>query len=121
MSGKHGFPWLGREDFGAVTVVRLRPPRVVDDDTARDLFDPVLSLVSEVGRTHLVLNLAGVEHLPSLGLGKLVLLNRKAQAAGGRLALCHLPPGVEGALDNTRLKGLFSIYATEQEALRSFA
>jgi anti-anti-sigma factor len=120
MSGKHGGHWLGREDFGGVTVVRLRPPKAVDDDTARAVFDPIYTLVGEVGRTNLVLNLAGVEHLPSLGLGKLVLLNRKAQAAGGRLALCHLPPGVEGALDSTRLKGLFAVYATEEEAVRSF-
>jgi anti-anti-sigma factor len=120
MAATHGGHWLGREDFGAVTVVRLRPPKAVDDDTARAVFDPILSLVNDVRRTHLVLNLAAVGYLPSLGLGKLVLLNRKAQAAGGRLALCHLPPAVEGALDSAHLKGLFAVYAAEQEAVRSF-
>jgi anti-anti-sigma factor len=121
MSSKHGGHWLGREDVGGVTVVRLKPPKVVDDDTARAVFDPIYSLVSEAGRTNLVLNLAAVEHLPSLGLGKLVLLNRKAQAAGGRLALCHLPAAVETALEHTRLKSLFAIYPTEQEAVQSFS
>ena len=39
MSAKHGGHWLEREDFGDVTVMRVRVPRLGDDDTTRDLFD----------------------------------------------------------------------------------
>jgi hypothetical protein len=39
MSEKHGSHWLEREDFGEVTVVRLKVPQLRDDDTTRDLFD----------------------------------------------------------------------------------
>ena len=53
--------------------------------------------------------------------GKLVMLSRKAQAGNGRLALCHLAPTVESVLDTTHLKDLFTICATEQEALQSFS
>jgi anti-anti-sigma factor len=121
MSSKHGAHWLEREDFGAVTVVRLKTPKALDDETARAAFAPIHSLVADVGRNHLVLNLAAVEFLPSLALGKLVLLNREAQAGKGRLVLCHLAPAVERALDSTHLKDFFSICATEQEALQSFS
>jgi anti-sigma B factor antagonist len=120
MASEHKSHWPERADFGAVTVVRLRPARVVDDAT-RAVFDPICGLVDEVGRNQLVLNLAASEYLSSMGLGKLVLLNRKAQAGNGRLALCHLSPAVEGGLESAHLQQLFNIYATEQEALQSYS
>ncbi len=52
---------------------------------------------------------------------KLVSLQRQAAAAGGRLALCELSPGVREMLDLTRLSQLLDIYASEEEAVRSFA
>jgi anti-sigma B factor antagonist len=121
MSSKHGSHWLEREDFGAVTVVRLKAPKLLDDNTIREVFNPIYSLVADVGRSHLVLNLAGVEYLSSMALGKLVMLSRKAQAGNGAVALCHLSPTVENTLYTTHLKDLFTIYATEQEALQSFS
>ncbi len=118
MTGKHGTThWLEREDFGEVTVVRLKTPKALDSDTIRAVFDPIYSLVSDMGRNNLVLNLAAVEYLPSMALGKLVMLNRKVQAGNGRLALCQLSPPVAEILETTHLNELFTIYATEQEAL----
>jgi anti-anti-sigma factor len=121
MSSKHGSQWLEREDFGDVTVVRLRPSRLEDDATTRDLFGQIDSLVHQVGRRNLVLNLSNPEYLPSLAIGKLVLLNRRAQAAHGRLALCNLSRAAAEVLDTTQLTELFRIYGTESDAVRSFA
>jgi anti-anti-sigma factor len=121
MAGPHGSHWLEREDFGDVTVVRLKTPRTLDDDVIRTVFDPIYSLVASVGRRRLVLNLSAVGYLPSMALGKLVMLNRKIQAEQGRLALCHLSPVTEEILEGTRLKSLFSCYGTEDEAVQSFA
>jgi anti-anti-sigma factor len=121
MSSKHGSHWLERQDFGGVTVVRLKTPKNLDEDTIRAVFDPIQSLVGEVGRNQLVLNLAAVEHLPSLAVGKLVMLNRKVQAANGRLALCQLTSTVLQTLESTRLTELFNICASEQDALQSFS
>jgi anti-anti-sigma factor len=112
---------MEREDFGDVTVVRFKVPGVLDEDIVRAVFDPLSSLVAAIGRRHLVLNLATVPSLPSVAVGKLVLLNRQAQAAGGRLALCNLSPTVAQTLDSMALTDLFSIHADEQEAVRSFA
>jgi anti-anti-sigma factor len=109
--------WLEREDFGEVTVVRLKTPKLLDEDTIQAVFDPIYSLVSDMGRNNLVLNLAAFDHLPSMALGKLVMLNRKVQAGNGRLALCQLSPTVKEILETIHLGELFNIYATEQEAL----
>ena len=117
---KHGAHWLEREDHDAISVVRFKTPKVLDEDTLRTVFELIYSMVADVGRNQLVLNLAAADFLPSMAMGKLVMLNRKIQAASGRLALCNLAPAVAESLENTRLNQLFKIYATEAEALQSF-
>ena len=67
------------------------------------VFEPIYSLVGGMGRNRLVLNLAGVEILPSMALGKLVMLNRKVQAANGRLALCSISADSKESLELTHL------------------
>jgi anti-anti-sigma factor len=121
MSTTHGTHWLEREDFGDVTVVRLKTPPVLTDPLTHAVFDPVRSLVSRAGRNRLVLNLAAAEYLPSMALGQLALLNRMAQGGGGRRAVCHLSPGVKEALEHTHLDDVLTVYATEEEAVRSFS
>ena len=120
MSSTHGSHWLEREDIGDVTVVRIKVSKLGIDDTTREIFHQINTLV-EIGRPNLVLNLTAPEYLPSLALGKLVMLNRRTQAANGRLALCTLAPMAAEALEATHLAPLFNIYRTEEEALRSFA
>ena len=119
MSEKHGSHWLEREDVGDVTVVRLKTPKILDEDTVHAVFDPIYTL-SGIGRNRLVLNLAASDFLPSMALGKLVMLNRKVQAADGRLALCCLSQVAEESLVLTHVLTLFNVYATEQDALQSF-
>jgi anti-anti-sigma factor len=121
MSVKQGNQWLEREDIGKITVVRLKTAQVQDEDTLRTVFELLAKLVSEAKRNQLVLNLSAAEFLPSMGLGKLVMLNRKIQAEGGRLALCHLTPLVQESLEHTRLTPLFNLYATEAEAIQSYS
>src|SRR5262245_21993898 len=106
MSAKHGGPWVEREDFGGVSVVRLKLPRAAGDDTVREAFGPVYSL-TDVGRHNLVINLSATHYLSSMALGKLVMLNRKAQAAGGRLTLCQLSPTAEEVLKTSHVFHLF--------------
>jgi anti-anti-sigma factor len=111
---------LEREDVGDATVVRLKLPRLQDDD-AQVLFKQIYSLVDDMGRNKLVLNLGPVDYLPSMALGKLVMLNRKTQVARGQLALCQLSPGVAEILEVTHLNDIFLIYPTEQDALQALA
>jgi anti-sigma B factor antagonist len=117
---KHDPHWLEREDFGAVTVVRVKTHQIADEETIRTVFDLIYKLITDVGRNQMILNLEAADFLPSMGLGKLVMLNRKIQAAKGRLALCQLAPLVQESLEHTRLVPLFNIYSTEAEAVASF-
>jgi anti-sigma B factor antagonist len=119
MLSGHGGHWLERKDVGRVTVVRLKVQRLLDDEVTQDLFRQIYSLV-DLGRRNLVLDLGAVEQLASVALGKLVMLNRKAQAADGRLALCALTPAVLAALEPTHLADRFGIYPDEEAALLTF-
>jgi anti-anti-sigma regulatory factor len=111
---------LEREDVGAVTVLRLTVPRLLDDKEIVALFEGIVSLVAESGRRQLVLDFRRPKLLASLVIGKLVMLNRRVQAAGGRLALCGLSPLTIEELAVMRLAPLFQIYDEEQQARRSF-
>lgn len=119
MTAAHGGHWLERQDVGDVTLVRIKLARLNDDD-AHGLFKQIYSLVDDMGRRNLAIDLHAVEFLPSMALGKLVMLNRKAQAGGGRMALYALTADVNELMEVTHLDGLFSIYRTEEEALASF-
>jgi anti-anti-sigma factor len=121
MSEKHGSHWLEREDFGEVTVVRLKVPKLTDDNITRDLFDQISTLASEMGRILIVLNLAGVEMVYSLSLGKLIMLNRRLQVAGGHLVLCHIKPFVGEVIVTAHLSDVLTIRENEQQAIEQLA
>jgi anti-sigma B factor antagonist len=111
---------LQREDFGDVTVLRLKVPMLRTDELTEVLFEQAYAVVDAEGRNRLVLNCEGVEYLASAALGKLVTLMRKARAAGGRLALCKVNRTVEQLLQVSRLSDVLLNYEDEQEAIRSF-
>jgi anti-anti-sigma factor len=120
MSIQGGHHWLEREDVDGVTVVRFVRHRLWGEGAGQEVFGLLYGLVDEAGRNRIVLDMGGVEFVDSSAVGKLVLLNHKAQAAGGRLALCRLGPAVFQALVTMHLTGTFPMYAEEAEAVRSF-
>ena len=66
----------------------------------------------------LVINLEGVNFIDSSGLGLLVAARNSVDKNNGKLHLCGLPPQVKKTFDQTNLTNYFSIFATEQDALR---
>jgi anti-sigma B factor antagonist len=111
---------LAREEIGEVTVLRLTVPRLLDEAEILALFDWIVCVLDEPECRQLVLNFCRAEPLASMVIGKLVMLNRRVQAAGGRLALCGLGPRTAEILSVMRLAPLFRIYEEEQQARRSF-
>jgi anti-anti-sigma factor len=111
--------WFSIEQAGEVTVVRFTSScgRCLDDDTIKDIADRLYRLQADEGGRRLVINLANVERLDSLLLGKLVSLHKRALAAGGTLVLCHLNPQLYEVFQTLQLTGFLRIYGTEHEAL----
>jgi anti-anti-sigma factor len=107
------------EDIDDITVVRFGTARLEGEDEIRDLFHQVAGLVTDAGRRNLVLNFREVVYLESSVVGQLLMLNRKARGADGRLALCHLSPHIQEVLETMHLRGFFNVHDTEHEAVQA--
>jgi anti-sigma B factor antagonist len=93
--------------------------RLTIDDGAELLSDKFNSLIFQ-GQTKVLLNMAGVPHIDSGALGKLVSCWLTAQQAKGSLKLFGLSGRVVELLTITKLITQFDTYDTEQEAIASF-
>ena len=74
----------------------------------------------EDGRRKILLNLQGVTHIDSTGLGELIASYNTLDKKGGRVKLLHLTQRVRELMILTKLLTVFDIYENESEALDSF-
>jgi anti-sigma B factor antagonist len=108
------------EDIGDVTVVSFTDKKILDEQNIQVIGEQLFGLVDDSGRTKLLLNFSNVEYMSSAALGKLITLNKKIQAAGGKLVLCSIDPQIREVFEITRLDKVFVIRGDEQEALQMF-
>jgi anti-anti-sigma factor len=77
-------------------------------------------LISDHGYSKLLLDFSNVQYISSSMLAKLVGLEKRLQAAKGRLALCGLGPILMDTFRIGQLERVFSIYDDVGSAIRSF-
>jgi anti-sigma B factor antagonist len=111
---------LDISDVGDVTVVRLTDRKVVDEANIQELGQELFHLVEEEKRKNLLLNFSSVGFLSSSALGKLITLDKKVKANGGKLKLTNIRPEIYEVFAITRLNKLFEIKDDEAEALAAF-
>jgi anti-sigma B factor antagonist len=83
------------------------------------LRDIVQELV-EKGKTKIALNLAGVDHIDSAGIGELVRSHTAVRRAGGQLKIVNPGKKVQDVLKMTSLNAVFDIQQDEASAIKSF-
>jgi anti-sigma B factor antagonist len=108
------------EDIGDVTVINFVDRKILDEQNIQIIGEQLFGLVDQEGRRKLLLNFGNVEYLSSAALGKLITLNKKLQAAGGRLILANIDPQIHEVFEITKLDKFFNIQKDEQTALQSF-
>jgi anti-sigma B factor antagonist len=108
------------EDIGDVTVVNFVDRKILDEQNIQIIGEQLFSLVDESGRRKVLLNFHNVEYLSSAALGKLITLNKKINAVGGKLVLCEIDPQIYEVFEITKLDKFFNIQKEEQAALQSF-
>ena len=111
---------LELEDIGDVTVVNFVDRKILDEQNIQIIGEQLFGLVDEEGRRKLLLNFGNVEYLSSAALGKFITLNKKVNAAGGRLILCNIDPQIYEVFEITKLDKFFKIEKEEQTALQAF-
>ena len=100
-------------------VVILRPHGRLTVETFGLLKGRVREHVTE-GRRRLVLNLADVSYVDSIGIAEIVRAHVMLNTGGGRLTLTNLPPAVDELLSLTQLHTVIASAATEVDAVRMF-
>jgi len=108
------------EESGDVTIVQFIDRKILDEQNIQKIGEDLFSLVDELGRRKILLNFSNVEYLSSAALGKFITLNKKVQAAGGKLILCKIDPNIYEVFEITKLNKLFNIQKEEQAALQAF-
>jgi anti-sigma B factor antagonist len=105
---------------GEVTVVRFVDRKILDEANIQELGVEMFNLVEQEKRKNLLLNFFNVEFLSSAALGKLITLDKKVKANGGRLKLSNIRPEIYEVFAITKLNKLFDIKDDETDALAAF-
>ena len=84
-----------------------------------ELHKAVRTLLEE-GRVQILLNLSGVSHVDSGGLGELLSCQVSTYKSGGSFKIAHLTEQVEALMEMTKLVTVFDIYDDETRALAAF-
>jgi bifunctional UDP-N-acetylglucosamine pyrophosphorylase/glucosamine-1-phosphate N-acetyltransferase len=110
-----------------ITVREVGPVTVFSVSGRITLGDPATQLGQKIrqalegGRRQLVVNLADVVYIDSVGTGTLVDATMAARKSGGQLKLASIPRKVRDLLEPTGLCRVFEIYPDEAAALASFS
>jgi anti-sigma B factor antagonist len=102
-----------------VTILDLRGRLILDEG-----FEPLRQALNRVigaGQRKVLLNLDDVTFLDSAGIGLIACKYVTLHRHNGDLKLCNLHTRTLEVLSSTKLLTIFESFASEQEALRSFA
>jgi anti-sigma B factor antagonist len=80
-----------------------------------------INSVTLQGHRQILLNLGGVPHIDSSGLGELVAARTTVARSGGEIKLLNLTARVQDLLAICRLSNVFETFDSEADALQSFA
>jgi anti-sigma B factor antagonist len=109
------------EDNGEISIVNFIDRKILDEQNIQKIGEDLFSLVDELGRIKILLNFSNVEYLSSAALGKFITLNKKVNAANGKLILCNISDDIQEVFEITKLNRLFIIQKDEQTALQAFS
>ena len=107
-------------DVGDITIVNFIDRKILDERNIQIIGEQLWNLVDEMGRRKVVLNFQNVEYFSSAASGKLITLNKKLFAAGGKLVMCGFHPEICEVFETNKLNRLFYITATEEQAMAFF-
>ena len=105
--------YLSKECHGAITLLRIRGSILGDD---RKRLAEAIQVAVQDGSQYVILDMAGVDLLDSVGLGTLLACHTDLIRRGKALRICQVQPAVRHLLTLTNLDRVLEIDASEQEA-----
>ena len=107
--------WENRE--GGIVILAVHGK--LDAATAPH-FDLRVNPLLAQGERYFLVDFEHLDYISSAALRRLLILAKKAQAAGGKAVLASLPPPIREIFEMAGFTQIFSIHASREEALRSF-
>jgi anti-sigma B factor antagonist len=111
---------LQQRTAGGVVIVSVRGDITLNKGGHTALRDKIRSLVQQEHR-QIVVDLGGVKHVDSAGLGELVSAYATTKNQAGSLKLVGLTTRLKDLLTITKLATVFESYDTEAAAIASFS
>lgn len=99
--------YINERRVGNVTVLDLKGRVRIGGGTV-SLHKSIRCLVAE-GKTEILLNLAGVTHIDSSGLGELISSHVTVNNKGGQIKLIHLTESLRELMTITKLQTVFEV------------
>jgi anti-sigma B factor antagonist len=103
---------------GGIMIVDIKGRIVLGEESAT-VRDEVLDLLRK-GHKQILLNLADVDHIDSMGLGALVSAFTSVRKQGGELKLLNLTNKATDLMQITKLYTVFDIVNDEAAGVKSF-
>jgi anti-sigma B factor antagonist len=104
---------------GDVVVLDLKGKVTLGDGD--ELLREAVNRLAEKGHKKVVLNLAEVPYIDSVGLGEIVRTYTTVSRQGGSLKLLNLTKRITDLLSITKLLTVFETFDSESEAVQSFS
>lgn len=110
---------MKQREVGSIAIVM--PQGYLTGGQETEEVDQAIKRLAEKGNTHLIVNLADAQHLNSTALGVLISAHTNYVRRGGQMKLCSVDKRIENIFVITKLSLVFDVYASEEQAIASFA
>jgi anti-sigma B factor antagonist len=104
---------------GNITI--LTPKGYLTGGEETEEVEKAIKHLTEEGNKNLIINLSETQHLNSTALGVLISAHSSYVRRGGQMKLCAVDKRIENIFVITKLSLVFDVYATEEQAIASFA
>ena len=102
----------------SVAVIKFRDKKVMDPARIEQMGKELLELV-EGDKERLLINFDNVSFFSSAAINKLIVLEKRVRAKGGKLRLCNLRPEVRDLFSYTSLDQMFQIDQDQVESIEA--
>ncbi len=98
-------------------IVKFVDARVMDPERIELLGQELLSLGIDEENARVVLDFSDVRFFSSAAINKLIVMEKRLRARGGKVGLCQMNNTVRDLFGFTQLDIIFRIHESEQEAI----
>ena len=105
-----------RED---VAIVMVDPALSRGDRDELETLKQLCADLQTEGYVHIVLDMAEVEHAPSLVLGTIIVLQKRIKTQDGELAILRPTERLKRIFEITKMNKIIRIYTDEEEAVKA--